>query len=137
MGGDMSLITVVAQFGDGEHSFALRIGQWEALQELTKVSPPQLWLAIAGGDWKASWPREIIREGLIGGGMDAARAAALVRETCEDHPLLEFLPLAQAIVAKAMTRPTTAKKNQSGREAANGEAIAISSTSGPIGAAAP
>ena len=72
--------TVALQFGDAEYSFRIAFGQWRELQESVNkprleigeppLGPMALLRALLEGN---AWPhdvREVIRLGLIGGGMN-------------------------------------------------------------------
>lgn len=58
----------------GEHAFALNMGQVEALQDATGVGLEALFNRFATGDYKQRDVLETVRQGLIGGGLDAKEA---------------------------------------------------------------
>jgi hypothetical protein len=57
---------------------------------------------IMSGGWTSDDLREVIYEGLIGGGMETREAAALLKTDFENLPLQQFAPLAQGILGAAI-----------------------------------
>ena len=107
--------SVTLQFGDGEYPFRLAYGQFRELQETVnrprlEVGAPSIGalnLAEAlrtGGAWPSD-AREVIRLGLIGGGMKADRALVLVKRYVENKPFYPSMLLAQAILMTALIGP--------------------------------
>jgi hypothetical protein len=102
-------------WGDGEHSFRLAIGQLRELQEKctlpgdTMVSGPEAILGrIQSGTWRVEDVREIIRLGLIGGGMEAKNAHRMVARYVDEYeqPLLRHKLAAVTILLAALTGTT-------------------------------
>lgn len=75
----------------GAHPFLLPLGALRALQEACNAGPMQILNGLRDGNWRVDWPLATIREGLIGGGMDAGAAKALVSQTAATHPLADLL----------------------------------------------
>lgn len=100
----MSHCLVTADFGDGTYPFALYLGQWEELQEITGIGPRELCQRLIERRYLARWPREIHRLGLIGAGMKPVQAKKLVERYCDSQPFEELLPLAAEIVLKAIVK---------------------------------
>ena len=107
--------SVTLQFGDGEYLFRIAFGQWRELQESVNkprleigeppIGPMALMRALLNGD---AWPhdvREIIRLGLIGGGMKTDRALVLVKRYVEARPHYLSMVPARAILQCAMFGP--------------------------------
>jgi hypothetical protein len=103
----MSHCVITAELGGEEHQFALYLGQWEELQEITGCGPFILFQKLAAWDIRAKWLREIIRLGLIGGGMAPAQAKRLVERHVDSVPFAESLPLAIKIVGPACFPPSS------------------------------
>lgn len=61
----------------GEHLFTLKFGQIEALQDATDMGLEALANRFVSGDWKQSDLLETVRQGLLGGGLDAKKASNL------------------------------------------------------------
>lgn len=74
-------------------TFRLTLGQLRELQTLRDAGPEELKNRIVQGTWRIDDLREILRLGLIGGGMDAIKALALLKlhfETVE--PMKNKIP---------------------------------------------
>jgi len=108
---------VTIDWGDGEHVFRLAFAQLLELQEKTDAGPLELFQRIGGGRWRVMDLRETIRLGLIGGGMDPAKAIVLVRRYVEQRPLSESVPVALEILTAAIAIP----ENESPGKAPAGE----------------
>lgn len=92
--------------------FRLAIGQLRELQEAVNrpraaigaplIGPRTLLALLSGGD---AWPdeiREVVRLGLIGGGMPIDRVPGLVKRYIDERPLLESASVAQVILLVAL-----------------------------------
>lgn len=89
----------------GEHAFRLRLGDLEGLQQKTDCGPEFLLHKINLGQWAAADLFEVIRFGLIGGGMAAEAAQRLVRDSFDRHPLIDFKVPAQAVLCASLYGP--------------------------------
>jgi hypothetical protein len=105
----MGGVPISLEFGDGEHSFALPIGQLRELQDKTGRGPLALLRKIQSGEWFVDDLREVIRLGLIGGGSKAPDANKLVARYFDGGGHIEHYPLAVNILAAALTAPEGAK----------------------------
>ena len=107
--------TVSLQFGGAEYSFRIAFGQWRELQESVNkpridigeppLGPMGLLRAMLDGN---AWPhdvREVIRLGLIGGGMKSDRALVLVKRHVEIGAYFVNMPIARTILQTAMFGP--------------------------------
>lgn len=107
--------SVSLTFGDGEHLFRIAFGQWRELQESINkprleigeppIGPMPLLRALLDG---GAWPhdvREVIRLGLIGGGMKPDRALVLVKRYVEAGPYFAAVPVARTVLQAAMFGP--------------------------------
>lgn len=94
--------SVSLDWGDGTHQFALRWGELVLLQEATDVGPYVVLDRLAGLGWRLEDIREVIRLGLIGGGLEPAKAVKLVRRYVEERPPLENVTIAYAILMAAL-----------------------------------
>lgn len=93
---------VEAPFGDGVQRFRLGIGQLEELQEKTDCGPEELWSRVSLGTWRVHDIIQTIRLGLIGGGMEAMTALALVGRYVDSGNLVSHKPLVQSILGAAL-----------------------------------
>ena len=90
--------SIDVDFGDGEHTFRLAIGQLRELQEKTGVSPFAVLARLVAYQPMIDDCSMVIRLGLIGGGMTPADALRLVRDYCDARPPAESLPIATLIL---------------------------------------
>ena len=96
---------VVLTWPGGEHSFRLALAQLEGLQQKTEAGPEWLLMRLRAGQWAATEVFEILRFGLIGGGMEPVRAMTTVQGAFERHPLVQFKVPALAILMAALYGP--------------------------------
>jgi Phage tail tube protein, GTA-gp10 len=107
--------SVTLEFGGNEYTFRIAFGQWRELQESVNkprieigqpaIGPRELFESTVRGN---CWPdemREIIRLGLIGGGMKPDRALVLVKRHVEAVPWTRGLAVAGTILARSMFGP--------------------------------
>lgn len=108
-------------WADGKYTFALKWEQLAQLQEATDCGPLFLLERLAGKHWRVGDISAAIRLGLIGGGLEPAKALSLVEAYVEKRPPLENVPLAYAIVAAGVQgAPDEPLKKPRGRGKAKG-----------------
>lgn len=90
-----------AFFGDGEKTFALPFPLIEELQRKTGVGIGVLFQRVRALAFNAADLSEVIRLGLIGGGMKPEEALTMVQTYVEARPLGESLPVAMGILSAA------------------------------------
>ncbi len=95
----------VIKWVGGEHPFALYLGELRALQGACDAGPEQILTRIRTGQWRLDDMMEVIRQGLIGGGMAPEKAARMVTLLFEQHPLLAFKATALEVLMLALTGP--------------------------------
>lgn len=83
--------------------FRLAWGELIKLQESRDAGPFVLHQRLADGSWRVEDIAEVIRWGLIGGGMTPADAVKKIRLFVEGRPPLENLIYAQTILGVALT----------------------------------
>lgn len=108
--------TITLPWADGDYTFRLAWGQLIELQEKTNAGPGFLLDQMWQNTWKVQYISEIIRLGLIGGGLAPTEALKMTRNYVESRPPLENLSLAQAILALSL---------QGAPEETKGEAKAV------------
>ncbi|MEM7296576.1 MAG: gene transfer agent family protein [Pseudomonadota bacterium] len=86
----------------GRHTFALNIGELRMLQKNCNAGPEAILIRLRTGLWEVDDIVEILRLGLIGGGMESAEAGPMVRHACDIAPLLSYKPMAYDILAAAL-----------------------------------
>lgn len=96
---------VVIRWPGGEHSFRLGLADLEAVQEKTDCGPEFLLHRINAGQWRALDLIEVLRNGLIGGGMDDVGAKRAVLQAVDLHPLISFKVPAQLILSACLFGP--------------------------------
>lgn len=89
----------------GEHDFALALGQLRALQDATNSGPEELLTRMAQGRWRVDDLLQILRQGLIGGGMATTEALPLVTRMAETHGLIVLRETAYRVLAAALIGP--------------------------------
>jgi hypothetical protein len=97
----MAAITLA--WGDGQHAFRLRIAELVELERQCDCGVFELYQRLAGGKWRTRDAREILRLGLVGGGMAPAGALGLVAHYCDERPLLENIEPALAVLLAALS----------------------------------
>lgn len=99
--------TLSRDFADGTYEFGLT---WPGMIELeTACASPllPLLLRLSSNAWHVKDGSNVIRLGLIGGGLVPARAVALVRDYVEARPPGETVYLAADILRLALLGPPT------------------------------
>lgn len=96
---------VVIEWPGGEHQFQLRLGELSQLQEKTDCGPEFLLRKLQAGQWLAVELREILRLGLIGGGMDHVSALKAVTRALDAAPLMTFKVPALTVLIAALYGP--------------------------------
>jgi hypothetical protein len=116
---------ITQDFGDGTYDFRLGIGGLEELDEKTQVGPLVLLRRLESSEWRVREVREIIRIGLVGGGMEPTKALGLVKRYVDDVPewprnaMLAFTILAAAVSGWSLESPgkSEAAGSQTGQTA--------------------
>lgn len=112
--------SIALDWGDGAYQFALYWKQIGELQEKCDAGPHVILTRLIAGNWRIEDISNVIRLGLIGGGMEPIPALKLVRNYVEGRPPMENLLHAQAILsAGLMGAPDEddVKKNSGARTA--------------------
>ncbi|MCI9865811.1 gene transfer agent family protein [Rhizobium skierniewicense] len=89
-------------WADGTYSFRLAWGQLSELQEKCDAGPYIVLNRLHNGSWRIEDITNIVRLGLIGGGLQPSAALKLVRAYVEDRPPMENLIPAQVILSAAL-----------------------------------
>ena len=89
-------------WADGTYSFRLAWGQLAELQEKCDAGPYVVLQRLHGGAWRVEDISNIIRLGLIGGGLEPSPALKLTRAYVETRPPMENLIPAQVILSAAL-----------------------------------
>jgi hypothetical protein len=89
-------------WADGTYSFRLAWGELAALQEKCDAGPYVILDRLRYNQWRVEDISNVIRLGLIGGGMEPAKALVLTRRYVEDRPPLENVPHALGILTVSL-----------------------------------
>jgi len=106
---------MIMNWQGGEHAFLLDLGCVEALEEKFDCSAHAIAIEFFAKRPMLKWLREVLRLGLIGGGMERVAAARLVNDVLERCGPINLLPLASAVLFHGLFR------EGHGDEAAPGE----------------
>lgn len=87
-------------WADGDYTFRLGFKEISQFEEKFEGSFLGYCTRMANGDAKFNEIREIVRLGLIGGGLEPPKALSLVRDYVEERPPSESLPIA-ILIARA------------------------------------
>lgn len=94
--------SISLDWADGTYDFSLKWGELALLQEATDTGPYVIFQRLHSGAWRIQDLSNIIRLGLIGGGMMPTDALAKTRAYVEKRPPLESLPFAVAILSAGL-----------------------------------
>ncbi|QKC99177.1 gene transfer agent family protein [Mesorhizobium sp. NZP2298] len=94
---------VEMDWADGAYAFRLAWGQLAELQEKCNAGPYVVLNRLHSGQWLVEDISNVIRLGLIGGGMPPVDALKKVRAYVEDRPPLESIIIAQIALGAALT----------------------------------
>jgi hypothetical protein len=89
-------------WADGTYPFRLPWGQLAELQEKCDAGPYVILQRLHNGTWRIEDIANVIRLGLIGGGMPPAEALKKTRAYVEERPPMENVVPAQAILGIAL-----------------------------------
>jgi hypothetical protein len=99
-------------WADGEHTFRLAIGQLRELQETVNksrvkmgaplIGPASLYNLLVSREAWMHEVREVMRLGLIGGGMRPVEAVDMVRRYVEERPIAESSVHAALVLGAAL-----------------------------------
>ena len=94
----MTDVSLTAFFGDAPYAFALTDDTLTELERLTDTGVGALYMQAIGGQFRINMLTDVIRLGLIGGGMKPERAKTLTDTYARNRPLAEVWSLALSIL---------------------------------------
>lgn len=94
--------SIELDFGDGTYQFRLGWGELAKIQEACDAGPYVVFQRLSDSSWMLRDISEVIRWGLIGGGMKPTDALKLVRDYVEGRPPTECILFAQAILSAGL-----------------------------------
>lgn len=93
---------LIKDWAGEERAFRLAWGELEKLQEVCDAGPFYILGHLKSGMPKIEYILEVIRWGLIGGGLDVNSASKLVNVYVKERPLAENMLTAQLILLAAI-----------------------------------
>jgi hypothetical protein len=90
-------------FGGEDRLFRLPIGRLRALQEKCDAGPEELLMRMQARTYRVDDLRETLYQGLLGGEMPTHEATTLMKNAFDGEPLIQFIPLVQAILMVVLT----------------------------------
>lgn len=90
--------SITLTWADGDYTFRLAWGELAKLQEATDAGPYVVLDRLQNNTWRIEDISSVIRLGLIGGGLEPAKALKLTRGYVESRPPIENLLTAIAIL---------------------------------------
>jgi hypothetical protein len=120
---------IVLPWADGEYTFRLGLGEFRELQEKCKAGPPAIHRRLLTGEWFIDDIRETVRLGLIGGGLEPARALSKVQRYVDGRPPNENIFTALSVLHVALNGVDDEETpGQSDAKKATGEAETTQTT---------
>ncbi|MGB3044539.1 MAG: gene transfer agent family protein [Xanthobacteraceae bacterium] len=119
--------SITLDWADGTFPFRLAWGELEKLQEACDAGPYVILNRLVDNSWRVGDISNVIRLGLLGGGMTPVEALTKTREYVEKRPPVENLMTAQAILSaglvgapeeklkKKVARRTRSKNSRTGK----------------------
>lgn len=96
---------IVIRWPGGEHAMRLGLVEARVIQDRTNCGPEYLRARIAAGQWLVDDMPEVLRNGLIGGGMPAVDALRLTQKAFEENPPMLFKPAAYQLLSAFLLGP--------------------------------
>lgn len=90
-------------FAGEDRLFRLPLGRIRALQEKTDCGPYELHRRIGLGTWRIDDIRETLFQGMIGGGLEVAKAQKVLETNFDGLPIMQFVPTANAVLMAALS----------------------------------
>lgn len=123
--------SIELEWADGTHRFRLGWGELAELQEKCDAGPYVVVQRLLDGTWRVQDLREVVRLGLIGGGMTPADSLKLVRLYVEARPPMESVAVAQAaLMAAVIGAPDERPKKERAPGRARGSTASRTANSG-------
>lgn len=94
--------SLTSDFADDTYEFRLAWGELIKLQEARDTGPYVILDRLLTGRWHVQDIADVIRLGLVGGGMEPVKALKLVRSYVEERVPLENLVLAQRVLGAGL-----------------------------------
>lgn len=115
-------------FAGDMYQFRVAWGELEQLQESRNCGPYVLLDRLLSGRWVVQDIAEVIRVGLVGGGMDPAKARSLVDEHVKGKPPIHHLVIAQKVLGAGVVGAPEEEVGKKSEAASQGTASPSSRT---------
>lgn len=96
---------IVLDWIGGRHQFALPIGSLRAVQDALGEGPAVTLMSLTQATARVDAPFVVLRNGLVGGGMNAVDATTLIDRLADLHGWMTFLPTAATVLQSALIGP--------------------------------
>lgn len=93
---------ITLTWADGDYTFRLGWGELAELQEKTDAGPYVVLNRLHTHHWRIEDLSNVIRLGLVGGGLEPVKALKLVRTYVEARPPMESHPYAVAVLSAGL-----------------------------------
>jgi hypothetical protein len=94
--------SITRAWGDGEHRFRLRIGELRELEAKREAGAFEIYSRLASGSWRVDDIVEVLRLGLIGGGVAPVMALGLTAKYVTPTAFLENVVAAREVLLCAL-----------------------------------
>jgi len=94
--------SITRAWGDGEHRFRLRIGELRELEAKRDAGAFEIYSRLASGSWRVDDIVEVLRLGLIGGGVAPVMALGLTAKYVTPTAFLENVVAAREVLMCAL-----------------------------------
>ena len=94
--------SITRAWGDGEHRFRLRIGELRELEAKREAGAFEIYSRLASGSWRVDDIVEVLRLGLIGGGIAPVMALGLTAKYVTPTSFLENVVAAREVLLCAL-----------------------------------
>lgn len=129
--------SVTLAWADGDYTFRLAWGQLIELQEKCDAGPYIVLQRLSMGGWRVQDIGNVIRLGLIGGGLAPEKALKLTRDYVESRPPMENLMMARGILGVALQGAPEEPPGEAQGEAATGSTTSPTESSASPASTAP
>ena len=94
--------SITRAWGDGEHRFRLRIGELRELEAKREAGAFEIYSRLANGSWRVDDIVEVLRLGLIGGGIAPVMALGLTAKYVQPGAFLDNVVTARVVLMNAL-----------------------------------
>ncbi|WP_331814635.1 gene transfer agent family protein [Aurantimonas sp. A2-1-M11] len=129
--------TVVLEWADGEYPFRLSLAEMGELEDKRDKGVWTLLKSLRDASCHTKDVVEVVRLGLIGGGMSPVEAMRKVRFYCEERPIEESRIIAFGILGASMSRLPGDKGEEASSDTGEAEPAGTTDSTSPASSEAP